>query len=46
MKYLDQSAIDLGRGKRQQVPAGHLDARYQITLPAELFATGDDHDAQ
>jgi hypothetical protein len=46
LKHLDRSAIDLGRGKRQLVPAGRFDARYQITLPAELFATGDDHDVQ
>jgi hypothetical protein len=38
LKHLDRSAIDLGRGKRQLVPAGRFDARYQITLPAELFA--------
>ena len=46
LKHLDRSAIDLGRGKRQLVPAGRFDARYQITLPAELFVKGDDHDAQ
>jgi hypothetical protein len=46
LKHLDRSAINLGHGKRQLVPAGRFDARYQITLPAELFATGDDHDAQ
>jgi hypothetical protein len=38
LKHLDLSAIDLGRGKRQLVPAGRFDARYQITLSAELFA--------
>ena len=46
LKHLDQSAINFGRGKRQLVPAGRFDAHYQITLPAELFATGDDHDGQ
>jgi hypothetical protein len=42
LKHLDQSSIDLGHGKRQLVPAGRFDTRYQITLPAELFpAEGD-----
>jgi hypothetical protein len=36
-KHLDQSSIDLGKGKRQLVPQGHFDSRYQITLPTELF---------
>ena len=36
-KHLDQSSIDLGKGKRQLVPQGHFDSRYQITLPLELF---------
>jgi hypothetical protein len=45
LKHLDRSTIDLGRGKRQLVSAGRFDVRYQITLPAELFATGDDDDA-
>ena len=36
-KHLDQSSIDLGKGKRQLVSQGHFDARYQITLPMELF---------
>jgi hypothetical protein len=31
-KHLDQSSIDLGKGKRQLVSQGHFDSRYQITL--------------
>ena len=45
LKHLDQSSIDFGLGKRQLVPAGRFDARYQITLPTELFASGGDQDA-
>jgi hypothetical protein len=45
LKHLDQSSIDLGLGKRQLVPAGRFDARYQITLPTELFPAGGDRDA-
>lgn len=32
-KRIDRDVIDLGRGKRQLVPGGRLDARYQITVP-------------
>jgi len=39
-KHLDPSSVDLGKGKRQLVPQGHFDSRYQITLPTELFSTG------
>jgi hypothetical protein len=46
LKHLDQTSVDLGRGKRQLVPNGHFDSRYQITLPTELFATGGGNDAQ
>jgi len=46
LKHLDQSSIDLGKGKRQLVPQGHFDARYQITLPREFFSTGDSNDGQ
>lgn len=38
LKHLDVSEIDLGRGKRALVPGGKLDARFQITLPADLDA--------
>jgi hypothetical protein len=39
-KHLDQSSVDLGKGKCQLVPQGHFDSRYQITLPVELFNAG------
>jgi hypothetical protein len=45
-KHLDRSSVDLGKGKRQLVPQGHFDSRYQITLPAELFPLGTNNDAQ
>ncbi len=38
LKHLDLSAIDLGRGKRALQPGGKFDARFQITLPADLDA--------
>jgi Transcriptional regulator, AbiEi antitoxin, Type IV TA system len=46
LKHLDQSSVDLGKGKRQLVPQGHFDSHYQITLPTELFATGGSSNAQ
>lgn len=46
LKHLDKSRVDLGHGKRQLVPKGHFDSRYQITLPIEMFAAKGDHDAQ
>ena len=46
LKHLDQSFVDLGKGKRQLVPQGHFDSRYRITLPTELFPVGDNNDAQ
>lgn len=46
LKHLDRSSVDLGKGKRQLVPQGHFDSRYQITLPAELFPAGGNDDAQ
>ncbi|WP_263419931.1 type IV toxin-antitoxin system AbiEi family antitoxin [Terriglobus albidus] len=46
LKRLDQSSVDLGKGKRQLVPHGHFDARYQITLPTELFPVGASNDGQ
>ena len=45
-KHLDQSSVDLGKGKRQLVPQGHFDSRYQITLPMELFNVGGSKDGQ
>jgi Transcriptional regulator, AbiEi antitoxin, Type IV TA system len=45
-KHLDQSSVDLGKGKRQLVPQGHFDARYQITLPMELFNAGGSNNGQ
>jgi len=45
-KHLDQSSIDLGKGKRQLVPQGHFDSRYQITLPIELFNAGGRDDGE
>ncbi|ODS63808.1 MAG: hypothetical protein ABS41_04800 [Arenimonas sp. SCN 70-307] len=36
LERLDTSGVDLGRGKRAFFPGGRLDARYQITLPADL----------
>jgi hypothetical protein len=45
-KHLDQSFVNLGKGKRQLVPQGHFDSRYQITLPTELFGAGGSNDGQ
>jgi Transcriptional regulator, AbiEi antitoxin, Type IV TA system len=45
-KHLDQTSIDLGKGKRQLVPQGHFDSRYQITLPMKLFNAGGSNDGQ
>ena len=45
-KHLDLSAVDLGKGKRQLVPQGHFDSRYQITLPMELLHAGGSNDGQ
>jgi hypothetical protein len=46
LKHLDRSSVDLGKGKRQLVPQGRFDSRYQITLPTELFPAGGNDDAQ
>lgn len=46
LKHLDKSSIDLGHGKRQLVSKGRFDARYQITLPTELFPLGGEKNAQ
>lgn len=46
LKHLDQSSVDLGKGKRQLVPQGHFDSHYQITLPMELFAAGGKNDGR
>jgi hypothetical protein len=37
---LDISQIDLGRGKRQIVPGGRFDQKYQITVPENLDGGG------
>ena len=37
LKRIDRSAIDLGSGKRLLVRGGKYDARYQITVPEELY---------
>lgn len=37
-KYVEVKGVDLGRGKRALFPGGRLDAKYQITLPADLEA--------
>jgi hypothetical protein len=38
-KRLDESAINLGSGKRQIVQGGKLDNRYQITVPEHFIST-------
>lgn len=35
-RRLDPGSMDLGKGKRQLVPGGHLDKEFQITVPREL----------
>ncbi len=35
-KHLNLKQVDLGSGKRSLFPGGKLDAKYQITLPADL----------
>jgi hypothetical protein len=35
-KHLDLAQVDQGSGKRMLVPGGKLDAKYRITLPADL----------
>jgi hypothetical protein len=35
-KHVKTAGLDLGKGKRMLVPGGKLDARFQITLPADL----------
>lgn len=38
LKYLDESAINLGSGKRSLVHSGRLDKRYLITVPEKIDA--------
>ncbi|MGB0132734.1 type IV toxin-antitoxin system AbiEi family antitoxin domain-containing protein [Dokdonella sp.] len=38
LKRLNVAAVDLGRGKRAMLRGGKYDARFQITLPADLDA--------
>lgn len=40
LKYLDESKVDLGSGKRSLVKGGTLDTRYLITVPDELAGEG------
>jgi hypothetical protein len=35
-KHLDLKGVDVGSGKRSLFPGGKLDAKYHITLPADL----------
>ena len=35
-KHLDLAGVDCGKGKRALFPGGKLDAKYQITLPADI----------
>ncbi|SEJ96339.1 Transcriptional regulator, AbiEi antitoxin, Type IV TA system [Sphingobium sp. AP50] len=44
-KRIDRDVVDLGRGKRQLVPGGRLDARYQITVP-EAFGSKTESEEQ
>ena len=37
---LDESSVELGSGKRQIVPGGRLDSRYQITVPEKFIDKG------
>jgi hypothetical protein len=41
-RRLDREHIDIGRGKRQLVPNGRFDARYQITVPLALAERAGD----
>jgi hypothetical protein len=36
LPHVELQGVDLGRGKRVLVPGGRLNAKYQITLPADL----------
>lgn len=36
LQRVDMTDVDLGSGKRVLVPGGRMDAKYQITLPADL----------
>lgn len=40
LKHLDLALVDLGKGKRALTPGGKYDARFQITLPADLDDLG------
>ena len=35
-KHLEMKGVDLGSGKRSLFPGGKLDAKYQVTLPADI----------
>lgn len=36
LKHLDETAVNLGSGKRSLVPGGKLDSRYLITVPESM----------
>ncbi len=36
LSHVSLQNVDLGHGKRVLVPGGKLNAKYQITLPADL----------
>tara|TARA_R110002072_G_scaffold212854_3_gene370261 strand:- start:2383 stop:3225 length:843 start_codon:yes stop_codon:yes gene_type:complete len=40
LKYLDETKVDFGHGKRSIVSGGTLDPRYHITVPSELMEQG------
>lgn len=44
-KHVDRAQIDLGKGKRQLVAGGRLDASYQITVPLSFSGSKDGEDA-
>jgi hypothetical protein len=43
-RRLDPDQFDLGRGKRQIVKGGRLHPKYEITVPADLMAGGEEQD--
>ncbi len=36
VRYLNRERVDLGHGKRQLTPGGHLDPKYLITVPRDM----------
>jgi len=41
-RHVDRTHIDLGRGKRQLIAGGRLNAQYQITVPASFAAKAEE----